>query len=118
MCCFNLVIENLLFSTILSSFGVNATGCFNLVIENLLFSTIPIDDVRGFMIDECFNLVIENLLFSTLLLLHQNRLLYHRFNLVIENLLFSTKMRNIGQGVNPLFQSRNRESFIFYQDFG
>ena len=38
----------------------------------------------------------------------------YRFNLVIENLLFSTKDMKVTPLGKWMFQSRNRESFIFY----
>ena len=63
-----------------------------------------------------FNLVIENLLFSTTAERIENQQ-YSSFNLVIENLLFSTiEERGFGK-VAAEFQSRNRESFIFYFSF-
>ena len=41
--------------------------------------------------------------------------IFSRFNLVIENLLFSTSHPDALEGRGELpFQSRNRESFIFY----
>ena len=45
-----------------------------------------------------------------------NNYLLSRFNLVIENLLFSTlTFILLGYSKTSMFQSRNRESFIFYR---
>ena len=61
-----------------------------------------------------FNLVIENLIFSTLGKIINGRLLEFCFNLVIENLIFSTRISRLCRCVNiSLFQSRNRESYLF-----
>ena len=88
--CFNLVIENLLFSTLAEDGAIDEDFfSFNLVIENLLFSTFVL--LLLFVRDlSSFNLVIENLLFSTCGSPCSTK---HcpGFNLVIENLLFSTQ---------------------------
>ena len=86
---------------------------FNLVIENLLFSTSQRPARAASVIS--FNLVIENLLFSTMKSLDTGKGITLSFNLVIENLLFSTALKAfLVLLVDLPFQSRNRESFIFY----
>ena len=117
--------------------GISLSTCFNLVIENLLISTIPRGE-RGRNVGVLgFNLVIENLLISTKIS-HPLRIAgckfqsrnressnfnrnqthsitgtYMRFNLVIENLLISTQYLATLRVRYTLFQSRNRESSNF-----
>ena len=78
---------------------------FNLVIENLLFSTLP-NNADRLASSLCFNLVIENLLFSTTQMRANADPVEEGFNLVIENLLFST-----APVVNPYCTCLNKGYF-------
>ena len=59
-----------------------------------------------------FNLVIENLIFSSRCVPQSARYRL-RFNLVIENLIFSSGNVPPRDDIQTLFQSRNRESYLF-----
>ena len=139
--CFNLVIENLIFSRHQSrhrpeqwqhrfqsrnreSYLFKAGMCaitaamfpasFNLVIENLIFSSRNLIRRRDHQL-KSFNLVIENLIFSSGQMNSSVRKRAQSFNLVIENLIFSslTVCDRISITHAIAFQSRNRESYLF-----
>ena len=86
---FNLVIESLIFSSLLGWIGNPETRRFNLVIESLIFSSPslhPTPQRRR----RRFNLVIESLIFSSRWeWFLQAADPYTGFNLVIESLIFS-----------------------------
>ena len=113
---FNLVIENLIFSSaechVHLLFDLRS---FNLVIENLIFSRLS-PESRQEPVTVRFNLVIENLIFSSALFGQVPiGTRSARFNLVIENLIFSSLGRRTVSICSGLFQSRNRESYLFKQ---
>ena len=139
-CCFNLVIESLIFSSAeRHPHGHIAVARFNLVIESLIFSSL-----RRFLVGHNertagrFNLVIESLIFSRSRKIGVLPALSPRFNLVIESLIFSSEVSTSWQLTrsrfnlvieslifsrlqrlpatphqDSLFQSRNRESYLF-----
>ena len=86
--CFNLVIENLIFSSALRNAFVYAFCLFqSRNRESYLFKFSKI--VRFSCACVCFNLVIENLIFSRTAFAALTPTLEQCFNLVIENLIFS-----------------------------
>ena len=57
--------ESYLFKSRAATVETSPAICFNLVIENLIFSSEDLEEITDELKD-CFNLVIENLIFSRL----------------------------------------------------
>ena len=98
--------------------GIRAEfGCpisrFNLVIENLIFSShLECECCVG--LDFLFqSRNRESYLFKFHTTPHQTATLSRGFNLVIENLIFSSLDSANTDANNKKFQSRNRESYLF-----
>ncbi len=111
--CFNLVIENLIFSSnSMSRRAVLVKPCFNLVIENLIFSSVHVKIDTEKVLETFQSRNRESYLFKRTAPVPKHHKL-GGFNLVIENLIFSSKTAKPAHAWLTAFQSRNRESYLF-----